>query len=220
MSSGLALAIQFSDLTKALVSRCMVSGFCLDEVGFRVEHGGGVRAAEQLAGTFLRPCIDQDGDIAVRLKLGDDRVQVRDHLDLPLLHRGDGAGPAAHTDQCRVRRGKAVLDQRVLRRQRRGGTRSRDADLQALEVGGRLHLVRQILAHGQHDAGEMAQFDDGLDILALLLHPDRMLVRPGHDIDRTADQRLERLGAAAEIVDRDIQAFLLEEAFLLGDGQR
>src|SRR5690606_26442228 len=37
---------------------------------------------------------------------------------------------------------------------------------------------------------------------------------------RTADQRLQRFRAAGEVVDRDVQPFLLEEALALGDGQR
>ncbi len=42
----------------------------------------------------------------------------------------------------------------------------------------------------------------------------------GDDVDRAADERLQRLGATAEIVDLDVEPLLLEEALLLGDRKR
>ena len=47
-----------------------------------------------------------------------------------------------------------------------------------------------------------------------------MLVGAGDHVDRAADQRLQRLRAAAEVVDGDVEALLLEIAEPLADGQR
>ena len=67
-----------------------------------------------------------------------------------------------------------------------------------------LKLAGLLLAHGQHDAGIPAELDHGANVLALGLHADRVLIGAGHGVDRAADQRLQRLGAAAEIVDLDV----------------
>jgi hypothetical protein len=42
--------------------------------------------------------------IAVGLQLGDDRIEMRDDVDLALLHRRDGAAAAADADEGGVRR--------------------------------------------------------------------------------------------------------------------
>ena len=72
----------------------------------------------------------------------------------------------------------------------------------------------------KHDAGEAAELDHRPDVLALGLHADGVLVGAGDHVDRAADQRLQRLRAAGEIVDRDVEALLLEVAELLGERQR
>ncbi len=48
----------------------------------------------------------------------------------------------------------------------------------------------------------------------------RQLVGPASDIGAAAHQRLERLGAALEIADADLQSLLAEIAAPLGDRQR
>ena len=77
-----------------------------------------------------------------------------------------------------------------------------------------------VLLDRDHDGREAAELGDGDDVLALGLHADRVLVGAGHHVDGAADQRLQRLRAAAEIVDLDVEPLLLEEALPLGDGQR
>jgi hypothetical protein len=47
-----------------------------------------------------------------------------------------------------------------------------------------------------------------------------VLVGAGDHVDRAADQRLQRLRAAAEIVDGDVEALFLEVAEPLADRQR
>ena len=71
-----------------------------------------------------------------------------------------------------------------------------------------------------HDAGKAAELDHRADVLALGLHADGVLVGAGDHVDRAADQRLQRLRAAAEIVDGDVEPLLLEVAEPLADGQR
>lgn len=83
-----------------------------------------------------------------------------------------------------------------------------------------LTFVGEVLAHGDGDAREAPELDHGADVLTLGLHADGVLIGARHDIDRAADQRLQRLRAAAEIVDLDVEALLLEEALLLRDRQR
>ena len=58
------------------------------------------------------------------------------------------------------------------------------------------------------------------DVLTLGLHANSMLVGASDDIDRTADQRLQRLRAAAKIVDGDVEALLSKIAEPLAKGQR
>jgi hypothetical protein len=47
-----------------------------------------------------------------------------------------------------------------------------------------------------------------------------VLVRARHHVDGTADQRLQGLRAAAEIVDLDLETLVLEEALPLRDRER
>src|SRR5262249_62276348 len=47
-----------------------------------------------------------------------------------------------------------------------------------------------------------------------------MLVGAGDDVDRAAGERLQRLRAAAKVVDGDVESLLLEVTEPFGDGQR
>ena len=107
-----------------------------------------------------------------------------------------------------------------MQHQGRGRSRRGDTDRAPFEVGDRLHLTGKILAHGDDDAGKTPKTADADHILALVLHADRVFVGAGHDIHRTAHQRLQRLGAAREIVDRDVEPLLFKEALLFRNRQR
>ena len=72
----------------------------------------------------------------------------------------------------------------------------------------------------ERDAGIAAELDDGQDVLALGLHAQRVLVGAGDDVGRAADQRGQRLRAALEVADLDVEALLLEVAELLGERER
>src|SRR5262249_37776186 len=69
-------------------------------------------------------------------------------------------------------------------------------------------------------AREATELDHRADILALCLHADGVLVGAGNHVDRSANQRLQGLRAAAEIIDGDVEPLLLEIAEALADGQR
>ena len=100
------------------------------------------------------------------------------------------------------------------------GARRSHSDLHALEVGGGSVACGLLLAHAHRDAGKAAELDHRRDVLALGLHADGVLVGAGDHIDRAADQRLQRLRAAAKIVDRHFKPLLLEIAEPLANGQR
>ena len=76
------------------------------------------------------------------------------------------------------------------------------------------------LAQRDDDPGEAPELDHRLDVLPLGLHADGVLVGAGDDVDGAAHQRLQRLRAAAEIVDGDVEALLLEISEPLADRQR
>src|SRR5262249_23644997 len=94
------------------------------------------------------------------------------------------------------------------------------ADLHALEVGGGLVARGFVLAYPDDDAGEAPELDHGPDVLTLSLHADGVLVGAGDDVDGAAHQRLQRLRAATEVVDGDVEALLFEVAKPLADRQR
>ena len=76
------------------------------------------------------------------------------------------------------------------------------------------------LAHPEHDAGVLALQDQRLDVLALRLLRDRVLVGARHDVDAAAEQRLQRARTAGEVEDLDVETLGLEVALALGDRQR
>src|SRR5262249_47627300 len=58
----------------------------VDEVLPDVEHRRRVRAAENRARPLLRSAVGDDLDVAVLLELGNHRIEVRERVDLALLH--------------------------------------------------------------------------------------------------------------------------------------
>src|SRR5205823_6160445 len=79
---------------------------------------------------------------------------------------------------------------------------------------------RLLLADSDHDAGKTTELDNGADILTLGLHANGVLIGAGDHVDGAADQRLQRLRAAAEVIDGDVEALLLEIAEPFTDRQR
>ena len=75
-----------------------------------------------------------------------------------------------------------------------------------------MRLERAVLADREHDTREPPELDDRADVLPLGLRMQRVLVGPGHHVDRAGEQRIERLPAALEIAHRDGKAVVLEVA--------
>ena len=96
----------------------------------------------------------------------------------------------------------------------------RDAELHALDVGRALHFGGHVVAQRDADLHAAADQGEARDVLSALLHADGVLVGAGDHVGAAAHQGLQRLGAALEVVDLDVDACLLEEALALGDGQR
>ena len=169
---------------------------------------------------LLRSAVGDHLDVAVLFELGDHRIEIRQGVDVPFLdgrHRGRADTDA---DIGGVGRLEVRLRQQIHHEEVGGGSRRAHADLHALEIGEGFVVRRPVLAHANDDAGKAPELDHGLDVLALGLHADGVLVGAGDDVDRTADQRLQRLRPTAEIVDGDVEALLLEISEPLADRQR
>ena len=179
-----------------------------------------VVAAEQLHVALFGAAVGQDHDVAVLHQLGDDGIEVHQRVDVALLDRRDRAWAGADADDRDIFRLEPVLGDQRVDEEVGGGTGRRDADLEALQVLERLHLRGLVLLDREHHAGEAAELDHRLDVLALRLHADGVLVGAGDEVDRPADQRSQRFRSAAEVVDRHIQALLLEVAEPFRDRQR
>ena len=154
-------------------------------------------------------------------QLGDDRIEVGDRVDLAALDGGDRGRPGADADERRRRRASGPsFTIRYMTKKLVEEPGAVTPIFRPLRSAKRLDLRRLVLLHRQHDAGEAAELDHRLDVLALGLHADGVLVGARDHVDRAADQRLQRLRAAGEIVDGDVEALLLEVAEPLGERQR
>ena len=147
-------------------------------------------------------------------------IGLRDAVDRLVLDRGHHRGAGADADGDDVgglepALGRPVVDQHVGLRARRG-----DAELHALDIGRSLDLLGDVVAQADGELHAAADQGEALDGLAALLHADRVLVGAGHHVGAAAHQGLERLGAALEVVDLDVEARVLEEALGLGDRDR
>ena len=84
----------------------------------------------------------------------------------------------------------------------------------------RLVVRHRLRVDAEHDLRRAPLQHEGAQALALGLHVDGVLEGAGDDVGAAADQRLQRLRAAGEIGDRDVQPLGLEVAAALGDRQR
>jgi hypothetical protein len=171
-------------------------------------------------GSGLAAGVNQRDDVAIQLQLGNDRLKMRDDVDLAPLDGRNRAGTAANTDETGIAGLQPGLGHGMDSREIGGGTRRRDADLQPLEISGGFHLVGNRLAHADDDGGKAQQLNRGADVLALGLHADGVLIGTSDKIDRAANQRLQRFGTTGKIIDFHIKAKILEMALPLGNRQR
>ena len=217
---GRRLVQPLQRLVEGVDERLHGVGVLLHEVALEVEHGRRHRPAQHAGGALGGAGFRQHHHLARRLQLGDDGIDVGDGVDLAALDGGNGRGGGAHADEGGVVGLEAGLGHQVPDDHVGGGAGRGDADLGALEVGDGLDLVGAVLLHCERNAGIAAELDDRQDVLALGLHPQRVLVSPGDDVSRPADQRRQRLRAALEVADLDVEALLPKVPELLGQRER
>ncbi len=111
--------------------------------------------------------------------------------------------------------GNEVIEDHVRARARRG-----NADLQAFQVFRRLVVLRSGGGDSDRNLRRPALLHEALQVLALGLHVERVLVGPRDDIGASAHHGPQRLRAPGEVADRHAQALVLEVPELLCDGER
>ena len=111
--------------------------------------------------------------------------------------------------------GEQDVDEHVGRRPRRG-----DADLHALEVRAATCTPRPSPSTCRARCRRTCPAAPAPRCSGPSPAGDRVLVRARHDVDAAADQRLQRLRAAGEVVDLDVEPLGLEIAVALGDRER
>jgi hypothetical protein len=100
------------------------------------------------------------------------------------------------------------------------GSRRADADLLAGEILHRLDVIGARGRHHQHEAGIAIIDHEGLQLLLLRCEIDAMVEIAGNDVGAAAEHGLERVRAALEVDQLDIEAGLLVLAELLGEHRR
>jgi hypothetical protein len=130
------------------------------------------------------------------------------------------AGAVADGDHRHVGQLEPALGQQHLERVGDRRARRADADLEARQVLGRMVVRLERRLHPEHEAEPILRQEHDRQVDALGLHEDGVLVGADDGIDAAADQRLERLGAALELVDREIETFVAEIALALGERER
>ena len=68
--------------------------------------------------------------------------------------------------------------------------------------------------------GKPAEFDQRADVLAFGLRVQDVLIGAGYEIDRAAEQGVERLRPAFEVDDRDVEPVIPEIAAAFGQRDR
>ena len=68
--------------------------------------------------------------------------------------------------------------------------------------------------------GKPAEFDQRADVLAFGLRVQDVFIGAGYEIDRAAEQGLERLRPAFEVDDRDVEPVIPEIAAAFGQRDR
>ena len=193
----------------------------LDEADRRVQcRGRHVGAAEHRLGAFGGARVGDERHRVAHLEHGHDWVDVGYRVDLAGGHGSDGAGRRPDTDERNVFALEAVLGEQMQHHAIGARTRCADADLHALQILGR--LVARGLGFGDADRNRRiaALQHETLHVEAFWLLVDGVFPRARDYVCAAADDCLQRLRAAVEIADLDIEPFLLEIIEALGDGQR
>ena len=191
-----------------------------DELRGRVEPGLRIRPAEQVLRALAGARLGDHLHGVVGLELGHHRIAVDDRVDFALLDRRDRGGRGADADDRHVVRGEPAFAQQMIDHHVRARARRADADLHALQVLRRLVAVGDALRDRDGERRIAHLHDEVLQLLALRRHGERVGIGARGDVARSAHQRLQRLRAARERRDLDLQPLVGEILALLRDDQR
>src|SRR6266496_4289019 len=185
-----------------------------------IEATRGYRTAQDLLGSSQGSGIGDDPDVPILLEFCNYRIGIGNRVDLTALDGSNGCRAEAHAYDGNIggleaSGGNEVIEDHVRARARRG-----NADLQAFQVFRRLIVLRSGRGDSDCDLWRPALLHEALEILALGLHVERVLVGSRYDIGASVHHRPQRLRASGKVADRQAQTFFLEVAELLGDGER
>src|SRR5690606_5104626 len=163
--------------------------------------------------------VGDDGDETILQQGADDRIQVGDSIDLTGAHGGDGTRAAANPDEGHIARFDTILRQEEADGHVGRRTRSRDTNLLALEIFRAFVVRHRLFGHRQHNHRGEPLLDEGRILLPLGLQGNGVLEGARYDVSTTPDHRLQRAGTACKVKNLDIQAFVLEVAVGISNGQ-
>src|SRR6266508_3793281 len=191
-----------------------------NEIDRCIEATRGHRTAQDLLGSPQGAGVGDDPDVPILLEFGHDRIGVGNGVDLAALQSADGRRSEADADDGDIGRLEAACGNEVIEDHVRARARRGNADLQAFQVFRRLVVLRSGRGDSDCDLRRPALLHEALEVLALGLHVERVLVGSRYDIGASAHDRPQRLRAPGKVADRQAQTFVLEVAELLGDGER
>ncbi len=152
----------------------------------------------------------------VALQHGDGRIEHDGGVDLALLHRRDRGGAQTDADDGGAGRIEAVLLQQKLQEEISRRTGRTDANLFAREILDRLDFIGMRGRHHQHEAGIAVIDHKGDQLLLPGGEIDAMIEVAGDHVGAAAEHGFQRIRAALEVDQADIEARLLELAELPG----
>ena len=204
----------------ALVSAC-VSLDASDPAALGVERAARIFAAEHVERVLLRAGVAEDFQILVlALQQRHRGIEHDGGIDRALLHGGDRGGRKSDADDADGIRIDAVLAQQIFQEEVGRGAGRADADPLVLEVLHRIDLAGLLRRHHQRQAGIAVIDHEGFERLVLGGEIDAVVEIAGHDVGAAADHRGQRLRAALEIDQFDLDAGLFVFAELLGQHGR
>src|SRR6266849_1254020 len=173
-----------------------------NEIDGRVEATRGHRTAQDLFGSSQGSGVGDDLHVPVLLEFGHDRIGVGNRVDLTASERCNGRRPEADADDGNIGRleaagGNKVIEDHVRARARRG-----NADLQTFQVLRRFVVLRPGGGDSDCNLRRPALLYKALEVLALGLHVQGVLVGTRHDIGASTHDSPKRLRASGKIADR------------------
>src|SRR2546428_1519253 len=191
--SGLDPFVGANDGVGERLDRARIPSNVIDR---RVEAARGHRAAQDLLGSTQGAGVGDDLDVAVLLEFGHDRIGVGNRIDLTALERRNGGRAQADANDGNIGRLEASGGNEMGEDHVRARSRSGPPDLQTLYVLRRFVVFRPGSGDPDRNLRRPALLNKALQVLALGLHVQRVLVGPRHDIGAPAYDRSQRLRAS------------------------